>query len=196
MPKATVDDVRLAVGALVRWRNAIWNRVQRPFAAEDALSGIMALHDQVVDRLGKGARGIHVQLANELNQRIAGLLRDYAHDLAIKDEAQRRIDLNGESRIDIADTLERTIRQIIVERHIGGNHSEARYHSLAGLTVAQSYLRALGYAPDAAEQICARAAEDIGLGREPFGPGYPCDRHRVRKVVRRALRKQGTANRG
>jgi hypothetical protein len=195
MPKATVDDVRLAVGALVRWRNAIWARVQRPFAEEDALSGILALYDQAVERLGRGAKGIYVQLAHAVNQRITGLLRDYVNDLAIQDEARNRI-LAGGSTVGDSDALEDTVRQIILERYRNGDHQGTRYHSLAGLTIAQSYLRALGYSPDAAVQICERAAEDIGLWRDPFSPGYPCDRHRVREVVRKALRKQGKTARG
>lgn len=57
-----------------------------------------------------------------------------------------------------------------------------------GGTIAESYLRALGYSPDAAAQICERATEDILLGREPFGPEYPADRRRARECVRKAQR--------
>jgi len=194
MPKATVDDVRLAAGALVRWRNATLKRIQRPFGEDDALQGILALFDQIVEQVGVGARGIHVKLAEEVNQRLMSLLRDYVHDRSLLEEAQSRIlPLPGSDLCD-GSSLDKAVREIVIERYLAGNHQDGRFHSLVGLVIATYYLRALGYTPNAAEQICSRAADDIALEREPFGPEYPADRRRMREVVRKGLRKRDAAN--
>ena len=47
-PKATVDDVRLAVGALVRWKAAVNARAHKPFTEEAALSAVLGLLVQIM----------------------------------------------------------------------------------------------------------------------------------------------------
>ena len=95
MSKATVDDVRVAVGALVRWKNAVAARIQRPFTEEAALSAVLGLHDRIVERAGPLSRGIHVALAQEVNERLGELLRDNARDVAIHKEALAQMARSG-----------------------------------------------------------------------------------------------------
>lgn len=183
--KATVDDVRLAVGALIRWRNAVNARVQRPFTEDAALAAILRIHEQLADSLGEGARGIHVALAREINSRLVELLRDHANDYAIQEEAQT-ISANEP---DSEASLEDSIKKVVISRFEAGRGEVARFNSFLGGTVAETYLRALGYSPDASRQIRERATEDILLGREPFAPEYPADPRRARECVRKARRR-------
>lgn len=184
-PKATVDDLRLAVGALVRWRNAVNSRMKKPFTEDAALEAILSMHDEMVKKRGPQSRGIHVALAEQVNSRLAGLLRENAHDLILRREAE---ELLGEG--EVVTTLDEAVREILKARYEAGDPGSARYNSGLGQTIAESYLRAMGYSPEAAAEICKRATEDILLGREPFGPEYPADRRRVREAVRKALRKR------
>jgi len=182
-PKATVDDVRLAVGALVRWRNAVNSRVRKPFTEDAALEAILSVHEEMALKRGPRSRGIHVTLAEEINARLAGLLRESAHDVSLRREAEDL--LSGDETMPLDDA----IRQVLLSRYEAGDVGAARYDSGMGGTIAESYLRALGYSPDAAATICERATEDILLGREPFGPEYPADRRRARECVRKAQRR-------
>ena len=195
-PKATVDDVRLAIGALVRWKNAVNSRVRKPFTEDAALEAILSLHEEMVQKRGPRSRGIHVALANEINARLEVLLRDNAHDLSLRREAEGLLSeegLGGE-----AASLDGAVRQVVVARYESGDAEAARYNSGLGGAIAGSYLRALGYSTDAAAQICERATEDVLLGREPFAPEYPADRRRARECVRKACRRSTSSgeNRG
>jgi len=184
-PKATVDDLRLAVGALVRWRNAVNARVRKPFTEDAALEAILGMHEAMVQKRGPRARGIHVAAAEGINERLAGLLRENAQDVSLRREADELVaETEGEPS-----SLDDAIRQVLLRRYEAGEGEAARYNSGMGGTIAESYLRALGYSPDAAAQICERATEDILLGREPFGPEYPADRRRARECVRKAQRR-------
>jgi hypothetical protein len=183
--KATVDDVRLAVGALIRWRIAVSTRVQRPFTEDAALAAILRIHVQLAGNLGEGARGIHVALAREINTRLVELLRDHANDCAIQEEAQTI----SSKEPDREESLEDAIKKVVISRFEAGHSEVARFNSFLGGAVAESYLRAIGYSPDASRQIRERATEDILLGREPFAPEYPADPRRARECVRKARRR-------
>jgi len=124
-------------------------------------------------------------VAEGINERLAGLLRENAQDVSLRREADELVaETEGE-----APPVEDAIRQVLLRRYEAGEGEAARYNSGMGGTIAESYLRALGYSPDAAAQICERATEDVLLGREPFGPEYPADRRRARECVRKAKRR-------
>jgi len=188
-PKASVDDVRLAVGALVRWKNAVNSRAQKPFTEDAALEAVLSLYDEFVRKRGPSSRGIHVAVAEEINARLGGLLRENAHDVSLLREAEGLRSEEKQQRGVETSSLDEAIRHVIVARFEKGDVEAARYNSGLGGAIAESYLRALGYSPDAAAQIRERATDDILLGREPFAPEYPADRRRARECVRKARRR-------